>query len=442
MAVDPSTLTRFVPSIVAATLMVGLALWVLYLDFNKAANRAFSLFLIFRALGLYMGILRSTATDEATYGYFQALAPYFILPIVPALIAFVSYYPRPRGPLARHRWVQLGLVLFVLAAEALYLYDHSLFGTISRGECSELASAGRYCYSSYGPLFLLNALVVPAMGFAALAFAREYTKLPAGTARYSLFLVMAGFVLTALFDGTSAILRLVDQFQTGLAFPWFPWGWTLALLQPLTIVPALMAVREVIRRRAETGDARDHALNNGFRIAVLLPVLSALVLPFLSAGAVYQGGVLGGIIGGFWRLSLPVLATYALLRYHLFDIDVKVRFVIRSSSLAFAFTIFFFGISELVEYLLQTSQGQSISLVAAGIMTLVLKPVEDRIGERWANRVLPHAKPVKDLTRTQKVQVFREQMELALQDGTLSDKEREMLVKLQDRLGITSPTPL
>lgn len=436
MAVD---LGPFIPHLLSALLMAGLAAWILYLDFNKSAHRVFALFLGFRAIALVVGVLRSTTDDPA---YFQALAPYFIIPIVPTLIAFVSHYPRRRGPFGTSLPAQLSLVGLVLALEAVYLLDHNTFGTLRPPGCMGLASGGPYCYVAYGPIFLLSALVLPAMGFAALVFARDYARMPPGTARYSMFLVATGFTLNALFDGASALLRLASQLREGIPYPWLPWGWSLPILHSLTIVPACVAVLVVARHRAQVGAGEERTLNNAFLIAATLPVLSAVAISLINTEDLFQGGTIGPLVAGFWRLSLPILATYALLRYQLFDIDVKVRAVIKSSSLAFAFTIFFFAIGELAENVVQARQGQTVALGAAAFLTLVLKPVEDRIGERWARRALPHAKPMKDLSRTQKIQVFREQMELALQDGTLSDREREMLVRLQERLGITDPIPL
>lgn len=435
MAVD---LAPFIPFFLAAALMVGLAGWILYLDFNKTAHRVFALFLMFRAVALVLGPLRNISDDPA---YYQALVPYFVIPIVPTLVAFLSHYPHRRGPFGKNRVAQIGLIVFVVALEVVYLLDHSTFGTLKPPGCRGLASGGTYCYVAYGPVFLMSALVLPALGVAALVFARDYARMPPGTSRFCMFLVATGFTLNALYDGAAALLRLGSQLREGLPYPWLPWGWSLPILHSLTIVPAVVAVIVIARHRSQVEAGEERNLNNAFLLASFLPVGSAVALSLFDTENLFQGDVLGAIVTGLWRLSLPILATYALLRYQLFDIDVKARAVIKSSSLAFAFTIFFFAIGELAELFVQEKQGQSVALGAAAFLTLVLKPVEDRIGDRWARRALPHARPIHELSRTEKVHVFREQMELALQDGTLTDRERQMLVRLQERLGITAPIP-
>lgn len=437
MALEPAD----APLLVASTLMLMLSVWILSIDFNNRAHRAFAILISLRATSIGLGVLRGAADNATDASIFQALLPYIFIPIVPATIYFLSHYPRRRGIIGKTRWGGPVLLAATIIAEIVYFVDHQLFWTVApTPNATGLASAGfGNAYVAYGPLSLFNALIFPTLGVAALILCRDYLRMPAGSPRYSTFLIFAGFTLNALFDGTIHLSYLLLHLQDPAPYPWLPWGWATAVLPAFTILPGVLALL-LVGSHARDADARTRNLQRSFLVVCLLPVAAAIWLTSLDYTSAFLGGLSGRVTLGFWRLVLPLLVTYSLLRYQLFDIDIKVKAAIRPGTVAFVFTLLFFAVGELTENLIQDSRGPSVALVAAGLITVVLKPVEERLSNRLANKLFPGVKPIERLAPKERRQLFDQQLALALQDGVVSDKERAVLKKLQERLRIPAGT--
>ena len=431
MALEPAD----APLLVASGLMLILGVWILALDFNNRAHRAFSILISLRAVSIGLGVLRGAADTAADAAVFQALLPYIFIPIVPTTIYFLSFYPRRRGIIGTSRWGGLVLLAATLAAEVVYFVDHRLFWTVApTPEATGLASAGfGNAYVAYGPLSLFNALIFPTLGVAALILCRDYLRMPAGSPRYSTFLIFAGFTLNALFDGTIHLSYLLLHLQDPAPYPWLPWGWATAILPAFTILPALVAL-VLVAAHARDADARTRSLQHAFLLVCIFPVAAALWLTSLDYTSAFLGGLSGRITLGFWRLILPLLVTYSLLRYQLFDIDVKVKAAIRPGTIAFVFTLIFFGVGELTESLIQDYRGPSVALMVAGVVTIILKPVEELLSSRLANKMFPGVKPLDRLGPQERRTLFEQQLALALQDGVVSPREQRVLERLQRRL--------
>jgi uncharacterized tellurite resistance protein B-like protein len=61
-----------------------------------------------------------------------------------------------------------------------------------------------------------------------------------------------------------------------------------------------------------------------------------------------------------------------------------------------------------------------------------------RFAERVANRTLPHGKSLKSMDSAERVEVYAEQARIAWADGQLERKERMLLDKLRDQLGLSA----
>lgn len=419
--------------------MGGLAVWLLVLDFNKAAHRGFALFLFFRAGQILVGALRGAAATPAEITYLNQVAPYLIIPIVPAIVYFASHYPVPRGPFKTRVGTGV-LVLLTGLAELGYLLDHSLFYTITAGPAaSSLVSAGRgFSYTGFGPLILLNGLVLPTIGLLAFLFALDYVKTAQGSPRYSVFLVFAGVTLNALYDGAFQFTSLVEHLRAGATMPG-PWGWAFVALPSLTILPAAAAVVVVITRGLMTRDHHADSLSLSFLILSLLPIATALVVALTNWGPSFLGEdgqtAFFFSVVGVWRLTLPVLVAYSLLRYHLFGLDQTAKRTIQYGTVAGFMTVAFFLVGELAEKFFTDIWSSGAGLFAAAGLAIAFRPLE-RIGDKVAHRILPHAKPLGRLDEKERLRLFEEQFALAVQDGNLTAKERAMLLKLQRRLGL------
>lgn len=412
--------------------MVALAIWLLVLDPTRAAHLAFAGFLTFRAAEICLVVLTlmaASAGDQSTAAFLIRLVPYFAIAVIPFVVYFASVYPVRRGPLGAPGWGLAAVFATIMVLDAVVLMYPSLYWTLTPEFEVETA----------GPLYFFTSGKALVFGLVALLFATDYRRKNPGSPRYSAMLVMVGLSLNALYDATLGVVAMANVVLRAPGFDWLPWNWLL-LVPPLVAFVPLVGVALIMAgaaRAARTASATTGEVKR-FLWAMPLPVLSALavsvpiVAPMLPDYA-------HDFLAGVWRLSLPVLATYALVRYQLFDIDFKVRSAIHYGFVVMAFALVFVLVSESIEGVVADRYGDIIGLTAAALLAFALRPLE-RLGERIAQHLMPHTLPFDRLDADQRSTLFAEQLALALQDGHVTPKEREMLNRLRDRLGLTAST--
>ena len=112
--------------------------------------------------------------------------------------------------------------------------------------------------------------------------------------------------------------------------------------------------------------------------------LSGLVLMIVSAPI--RDEALNGLIGGFAFLAFPVSIGIAVLRYHLYDLDVVVKKAVVYAALAVFATLVYLGL--VVGLGTWLGRGSSfLTMVAAVIVAVTFQPVRERVS-RFANRVV------------------------------------------------------
>jgi len=72
---------------------------------------------------------------------------------------------------------------------------------------------------------------------------------------------------------------------------------------------------------------------------------------------------------------------------------------------------------------------------AVGLLLLVMRPLEAAAG-RIANAAMPHVQDTDEYRTVRKREVYRAAVERALQDGEVSEKERDVLAALAQELGL------
>jgi hypothetical protein len=134
-------------------------------------------------------------------------------------------------------------------------------------------------------------------------------------------------------------------------------------------------------------------------------------------------------------LAVPLIA-YGILRSHLFDIDLKIRWTIKQSTLATVIVTLVFLLSEGADRLLSEELGNWAGLLAAAVVVFFLAPLQ-RFAESVASAAMPKTKNTAEYATFRKMQVYEEAVaEAQLEDG-ISDKERALLIRLRDSLGIS-----
>jgi hypothetical protein len=132
-------------------------------------------------------------------------------------------------------------------------------------------------------------------------------------------------------------------------------------------------------------------------------------------------------------LAVPLIA-YGILRTQLFDIDLRIRWTIKQSTVAAAFIAVFYLVTEGADRLLESELGSWIGLLASAFLVFFLAPLQ-RFAERVASLAMPNTQNTPEYAAFRKLQVYEAALEEALPGG-ISEKERALLNHLRDSLGI------
>ena len=118
-------------------------------------------------------------------------------------------------------------------------------------------------------------------------------------------------------------------------------------------------------------------------------------------------------------LSVPLIA-YGILRSHLFDIDLKIRWAIKQSTLAAFVVTFGFLLSEGADRFLSAELGNVAGLLAAALVVFFLTPLQ-RFAEGVASAAMPNTKNTPEYAAFRKMQVYEEAVSEARQEGGIAE---------------------
>jgi len=152
-----------------------------------------------------------------------------------------------------------------------------------------------------------------------------------------------------------------------------------------------------------------------------------------------EGGAYVRYLDLFYRLGtllyVPIIA-YGILRTHLFDLDLKLRWTIKQSTLAGIIVAILYLVSEGADRFFSTELGDWGGLLAAAVVVFFLAPLQ-RFAERVAGAAMPNTQNTPEYAVFRKLQVYESALSDALQEGGISAKERVLLGHLRDSLGIS-----
>lgn len=179
-----------------------------------------------------------------------------------------------------------------------------------------------------------------------------------------------------------------------------------------------------------------HVAPAGARLARNVAWLSlGVALAGLAARAAwgFEGAVNSGLMG-VGRILGVLLLAYAIVRYHLLDIDVKIRWTISRGTLAAAFVAVFFVVSETAQELFSLTTGSGLlGIVAAGMLVFALAPLQ-RAAERIAERALPPETTAAERREA----AYRATLRRFLADGVITHEEERVLATLAAELDINA----
>ncbi len=208
----------------------------------------------------------------------------------------------------------------------------------------------------------------------------------------------------------------------------------------LAYIYGLAAAFDAFRRAQPGTPARDRA-----RIyAVAFGVRDAVAVVVVGSWAI--GGDLASpeaeiALTNTAPLVMVLLLAYGLLRYQLLDIDLKVKWTIRQSTLVAFFVAAFFIVSELTALWLSDQVGSVVGILVAGGLLFALAPLQ-RVAERVSDKAMPNVQDTAEYRTVRKHEVYQATLESVLEDGEITDKERSALATLADQLGLSSKEAL
>jgi hypothetical protein len=146
---------------------------------------------------------------------------------------------------------------------------------------------------------------------------------------------------------------------------------------------------------------------------------------------------LGKTVYALGTLFAVPLIAYGILRAHLFDIDLKIRWTIKQSTLATIVVTFVFLLSEGADRFLSAELGNYAGLFAAAVVVFFLAPLQ-RFAENVASKAMPNTKNTPEYAAHRKMQVYEAAVAEAVPDGIISERERALLNSLRDSLDISA----
>lgn len=135
------------------------------------------------------------------------------------------------------------------------------------------------------------------------------------------------------------------------------------------------------------------------------------------------------------------LLQRALLRYRIFDFDLKLKWTIRRGTLAAIFVGTILVVAEVTQILVSNAFGIVAGILAAVGLFFAKRPLE-RAADRIANVALPGVDATPEYVARQKLAVYRAAVESAHETGGIDERERAALARLREKLGIPEPDAL
>jgi signal transduction histidine kinase len=183
--------------------------------------------------------------------------------------------------------------------------------------------------------------------------------------------VSYAFYLAATWRGSVSVLAWIGQ--------WVPGESVLTLIYLL-----LMVIAMILNYRASTGVARQKIRWMGF--AALLSSGAGLFLWTLP-GAILGYSLITSNTLGLLLLPFPLAIGIAILRHHLFDIDVIINRTLVYGALTFSTMALYAFIVGYIGNQLQASDRSLIAFLTTGLVAVLFQPLRERL-QRAVNRLM------------------------------------------------------
>lgn len=154
-----------------------------------------------------------------------------------------------------------------------------------------------------------------------------------------------------------------------------------------------------------------------------------------SGGVFESEGLAFALFAPSITIVFVLLLAYGMLRTQLFDIDIKLKWTLKRSTLVAAFVALFFVVSESAALFFGDRIGPYLGILAAGALLFAIAPLQ-RIADRIADAAMPKVHDTAEYRTVRKHEVYQAAVESLLEDGEITEKDRRTLATLQDQLGL------
>lgn len=398
----------------AGGLMLALAAWLVVLNPRSRLHRAFAIFLVVRgAANIFSALIDTTDTDPTKWQWVAMTAAEMVLPCAGAyLILAVLGYARGRRFSPVFGWALLAIAI---SAEAAFLLRPRWVIPLGPG-----------AILGWWPVlrFVVYAL-------AAFLFAHAYAgRVGQPTAR-AVYLASLGLILNAAYYTAFPFYFML---QPGALAQLVPATWAVgatfiaaSLLVAATVVRLIWAAARVPAARGEVGIY--------LGLVVVAAMSNVLGNVFLSGAKLSAFDV---AVDGAWTLAMPALLAHAILRHRLLGMDEGVQVALRRGTAATLLLGTFFVVTQLAQNFLQLQGDWIVGSVAAGLMLFAASPLQ-RAAERLAASTDKGKSGAAKmgLPPESRHDIFRDHLRVVWADGQLTAKERVLLRRLRERLGLT-----
>lgn len=255
------------------------------------------------------------------------------------------------------------------------------------------------------------------------------------------FGAVGGFFLVSTFTNRTAFYQGSFRLEDGgiWLFSFDDLGASLFLAGTLLLFYALVVVASAYRR-APPGVAktRARAFTIGFAVHDGLYAIfySSIVVQMFGLPC-YTCNVEGFLLLPLAMLFLAGALAYGILKHQLFDIDLKIKWTVRQGTVVAFFLAAFFVVSELASVLLTERMGTVFGIVSAGALLFLLAPLQ-RLAERVSDATMPRVADTPEYRAERAREIYRAALEGATEDGAVTDRERDILARLQDELALSA----
>ncbi len=179
----------------------------------------------------------------------------------------------------------------------------------------------------------------------------------------------------------------------------------------------------------------------------------AFALAFGTRDSVFTVAVMGTILLGYYgpeyqayaMLLWPVasmlympLVVFAILRLQLLDIELHAKVTIKGGTMAALVGGLMLVGSEVIETVFDIEQWYSA--VAIGLIAAMLAKPIGQFGARVADRMLPGVEDTPQYRTVRACELYRSALEDSMRDGTITERERNMLNRMAENLELPSET--